>query len=205
MIGLLGLLLGFTFSMAMSRHDIRRLLVVDDSNAIGTTYLRSKFLPEPHKTQVARLLRRYVDVRLEPYRAGRDEERLRKAISETQELQSELWSQAVAMVKIDPRPVPTGLFVQTLNDLIDDHEKRMTAFESQVPSSIFMLLYIAAVLSMGLTGYGCGIAGSRSLVSTMTSIVLIASVIFLISDSGPASAGTHQSQSAEPGKAAAKF
>jgi hypothetical protein len=64
-LGLLALLLGFTFAMAMSRFDIRKQLVLDEANAIGTTYLRTQLLPEPQRQELAELLRRYVRVRLE--------------------------------------------------------------------------------------------------------------------------------------------
>ena len=72
MLGLLALLLGFTFSMAMSRFEVRKQQVLEESNAIGTTYLRAQLMPEPPRKEVSNLLRRYVEVRLNFYRAGMD-------------------------------------------------------------------------------------------------------------------------------------
>ena len=80
MMGLLALLLGFNFALAESRFEARRQLVVEESNAIGTTYLRSQMLSEPLRTEAARLLREYVEVRLEFFQAGLDEDRLKGAI-----------------------------------------------------------------------------------------------------------------------------
>ena len=78
-IGVLALLLAFTLSMSISRYDTRRDLVLDEANAIGTTYLRAKMLPAPFQAQVADLLRQYVANRLEFYNAGIDQVRLQAA------------------------------------------------------------------------------------------------------------------------------
>ena len=78
MLGLLALLLGFTFSMAMSRFEVRKQQVLDESNAIGTTYLRAQLMPEPPRKEVSDLLRRYVEVRLQFYQAGIDGARIPK-------------------------------------------------------------------------------------------------------------------------------
>ena len=78
-LGLLALLLAFTFSASMSRFDTRKQLVVEEANAIGTTFFPAHMLPKPSYTEVCNLLRRYVDVRLNFYRAGIDQKGLRKA------------------------------------------------------------------------------------------------------------------------------
>ena len=91
-VGLLGFLLAFTFGMAASRFDVRKGLVIDDANAIGTTYLRAKLLPEPYSGKAQALLREYVDIRVEGVRPTR----LAGALLRSQELHQLLWSQAVA-------------------------------------------------------------------------------------------------------------
>ena len=85
-LGLLALLLGFSFAMAVERFDLRKALVVDEANAIGTTALRAQYLPAPHNTQAMQLLREYVSVRLEFYSAGQDESRLAQALSRAGEI-----------------------------------------------------------------------------------------------------------------------
>jgi hypothetical protein len=158
-LGLLALLLGFTFSMALTRFDTRKQLVLDEANAIGTTYLRAQLLPEPARKEVSNLLRRYVDVRLEFYQACINQKKLQKVDEETGKLHRALWSHAVATGVQDPRAIPTGLFIQSLNEVIDLHGKRVTAMENHVPESIFILLWVVATLSLCLVGYGLGQGG----------------------------------------------
>src|SRR6185295_17125674 len=107
LLGLLALLLSFSFSMSASRYDTRRALVLEESNAIGTTYFRARLLPEPHRREVADLLREYVDVRLDFYDAGIDPDKLRQAYEKTDDLQGRLWNHAVAVAEQDTRAVTT--------------------------------------------------------------------------------------------------
>jgi hypothetical protein len=181
-LGLLALLLGFSFSMALTRFDTRKQLVLDEANAIETTYLRAQLLPDPVRKEVSDLFRRYVDVRLEFYQAGINQRRLQMVDDETENLHRALWSYAVSAARHDPRAIPTGLFIQSLNDVIDLHAKRVTALENHVPESIFVLLMIVATLSLGLVGYGAGMGRDRNLLPTVISVILIASVILLIMD-----------------------
>lgn len=181
-LGLLALLLGFSFSMAMNRYDVRKKLVVEEANDIGTTYLRAGMLKSPYGTTIRRLLRRYVDARLELADPDVDNDLIPKVLKQTDDLQEQLWLQATAYVNYDSRPVPTGLFVTSLNQVIDDHARRMAAYENQVPEPIFTALYIVAVLAMGLTGRVCGLADNRQLMPTVTAALLIALVIFTIND-----------------------
>jgi len=182
LLGLLALLLSFTFAMAMSRFDARKQLVLDEANAIGTTLLRTQLLPEPQRREIAGLLRRYVTVRLEFSEAGVDDRKLEAANRATADLQTQLWSASASLGERDPRAVTVGLFLQSLNEVIDLHNKRLTALENHVPEVILILLFFVAVISTGLIGYGCGLGGVRNLFVTMVASVLIAAVIFVIID-----------------------
>lgn len=182
-LGLLALLLGFTFSMTLSRYDTRRELVLKEANAIGTAILRSGLLPKPHRMESARLLRQYVDVRLEFAQTRLvEQQKLRAVNDQTEQLHQQLWSHAIAVAEMDPRSVMAGLYVQALNDVIDLYSKRLMALESHVPVSILMLLSLVAYLAMGLTGYVCGLAGHRNFLVALTEVVLIAAVLLLIVD-----------------------
>lgn len=181
-LGLVALLLGFSFSMAMIRFDLRKQLVLDEANGIGTAYLRAQLLQEPLRKEVSSLLRRYVDVRLEFYQAGNNQEKLQKVNDDTERLHKELWSYAIATGREFPISIPAGLFVRSLNDLIDLHAKRVTALENHVPESVLILLCFAATLSLGLVGYGAGMGRLRNILPTLISVILIASVILLIID-----------------------
>src|SRR4051812_49649249 len=95
-LGLLGLLLGFTFSMAVSRYEARRELVLKEANTIGTTWLRAGLLPEAHREPVKELLRRFVDVRLETQKGRYDAAKLAEGLRRGGEIERELWEHAEA-------------------------------------------------------------------------------------------------------------
>jgi len=181
-LGLLGLLLAFTYSMAAARYETRRDLVVQESNAIGTAYLRAKMLPEPQRAQIIGLLREYVDARLEFYDAGVDPTKLQQAIDETEQIQDQLWQQAIVVSTNDPRSVPTGLFVQSLNEVIDLHAARLAAMENRVPEVIIILIFIASIVTQGLMGYALGMVQHRSFIPSLMALLLIVIIIGVIID-----------------------
>ena len=104
-LGLLGFLLAFTFGMAASRFDIRRELVLDEANAIGTTYLRAALVPEPHRTQIRTLLRDYVELRLEAVQPG-----MLVAALALEELQGRLWRRRSSWERRIPHPLRDSSF-----------------------------------------------------------------------------------------------
>src|SRR5215216_2861507 len=112
-LGLLAFMLAFTFGMAASRFEDRRQVLLSEANAIGTTYLRSKMLAEPMRTDAQNMLREYVDVRLEGVQPGN----LQQAIVRSEELQNQLWSVAMAQAEKAPNVI-TSLFIQSLNEVI---------------------------------------------------------------------------------------
>lgn len=114
-IGVLGLLLGFTLAMAVTRFAARKQLVVEESNAIGTSYLRAQLIPSPGGTEISNRLRDYVDVRLQYSFASTDpDDRQKAARARDVRLQGEFWSRAAAVAQKDPRSVPAGPLVQLL-------------------------------------------------------------------------------------------
>src|SRR5215470_5732470 len=101
MLGVLGLLLAFTVAMAVSRFDTRRLLAVDEANAIGTAYLRTQLVPSPEGPEMADLFREYVDARLAFVHAGEDTRGIQTARDRSARLQTELWSRGTAFARQD--------------------------------------------------------------------------------------------------------
>ena len=180
-LGMLALLLGFTFSMAVSRYENRRDLVLQEANSIGTTYLRASFLPDAHKTAVEAKLRRYVDVRLDFYSAGIDATKITAAETETATLQRELWAHTVAVAKEAPTPI-TATFINTLNDTIDLDATRLNALRARVPVAVWMLVLVVAAASCYASGYSAGASGARTSFSNVMLPLLIAVVVTLISD-----------------------
>lgn len=177
-LGLLALLLGFTFSMALSRYEVRKMMVLDESNAIGTTYLRAQMLPEPQKTEISRLLRQYVDFRLEGAQPGKFQE----AIAQSEKLHDQLWLQATAVENRGPRELITALFLQSLNEMIDIHAKRLRAIMDRIPAIVLLLLFGVTISGMVLIGYGCGFGNKRHFIMRLLMAGLIAMVIVVIID-----------------------
>jgi hypothetical protein len=128
-----------------------------ESNAISASYLRAAMLPEPTSTEARSLLREYVGVRL----AGVQPSQYAQALAKSEELHKRLWSTAVAAAQKERSPM-TSLFMQSLNDVIGLHEKRvMAAVYNRVPTVIWIGLYVLFVLAMAVMGYYEGMGGSR--------------------------------------------
>ena len=180
-LGLLGLLLGFTFAMAVQRYDTRRDLVVQEANSIGTTFLRASFLPEPHHSEIENLLRRYVDTRLKFYGAGSDKGKIAAAENTTSSIQKQLWGHAVAVGKISPSPL-TATFVTSLNETIDLDATRLAAKWNNIPGAVWLLLLLVAGCGCWATGYSAGATGKRTAFSQGIFPVLIAVVITILVD-----------------------
>ena len=181
-LGLLALLLAFTSSMALSRFEVRKGLVLDESSAISTTYLRVQLLPEPYRRDLRDLLRHYVAVWLDFYAAGVDAALLQAARLTIAQLHQQLWGLAAAVNAQDPQAMTTGLFLQSLNEVIDLHAKRETALDNHVPESILLLLFLVAVCALGMIGYGFGFSARRHVVQTLTIQCLITLILFVIMD-----------------------
>ena len=137
-LALLAFILAFTFGLAGSWFDGRRRLVVDEANAIGTTYLRAGMLPEPHRSDVRDLLREYVDVRLEAVQPGK----LGESVRRSEGLHARLWAEATAVAEKQPSSVVVGLFIWSLNEVIDLHAKRIALGpRTRLPGTIWATLY----------------------------------------------------------------
>ena len=180
--GFLALLLAFAFSAGGTRFATRKQLMVDEANALGTTYLRAQFLPEPYGSEAASLLRDYVDVRVEWHRALDDGERLEEANEATEDLQQQLWGRAVAAGQEDPRAETYSLFTESLNEAIDLYTLRLASVENRIPPTALYLLLLAAILSVVALGYGAGLGNRRNILGRIIVALLIVVVIFVVVD-----------------------
>jgi hypothetical protein len=177
LLALLGLSLAFSFSIAESRFVERRQLVLQEANAIGTTYLRASFLPQPQRANVEELLRQYVAIRIVS-----TPEMLPGAIAASEELHQELWAEAVAAAETKPDAI-TATFVQSLNQMIDLHEERVTvALHQRLPGAIMLTLYLVALLAMGTMGYSIGLSRTRTILPPLAVMAAVAIVLLLIVD-----------------------
>jgi hypothetical protein len=178
-LGLVALVLGFTFSLAASRFDARRMGVLEESNAIGTTYLRARLLPEPQRSEIHRLLREYVAVRIQGVEEGKTEQ----ALARSEELHELLWSQAAAAAEKDSSSIMTGVFIQSLNDVIDLHARRvMVGLRSRIPLVIWIALFGLAMLGMTSVGYQAALCATRRSPAMLALVLAFAVVLLLIAD-----------------------
>ncbi|MBF9232441.1 bestrophin-like domain [Microvirga alba] len=175
-LGLLALFLGFTYSASMTRYEARRELVVKESNAIGTAFLRARLLPESLRAGVQANLRRYTELRvLGGQTNGSDVTR------ETELLMKKLWDAVIEGAAQDRSP-SMALFAASINTLIDTYGERQAALANRIPRQVFIVLGLLALVAMALIGYSCGVAGYRALGATTVIAALIVAVIILTLD-----------------------
>lgn len=182
---LVSLLLGFTLALASPRYAERHALLIEEAISIGTTYLRAGTLPQTYREHSQRLLREYADARLDLGNAGLDSTRLDETTDRSKRIQEELWRDAAAVSQIDRTPV-TAVYIESLNETIDLHEKRIAALENRVPQSVWLLIIsvsVIAVFTRGLT------ISSRFWVTLILIPFTIAIVVALIADLDTPSSG----------------
>lgn len=181
LLGLLAIMLAFTFNMAANRFAERKSLVVEEANAIKTLYLRAELLPEPTSGDSRTLLHEYVSLRVD-LAQQRSVEYATRAVRRSNEIQNELWAHAVALAREAP-VITTSLFIQSLNQVIDLQSKRVKAgLRDRIPPSIWLTLYFVAFVALAILGFDGGVSGPRSLASGLALATAFAAVILLITD-----------------------
>ncbi len=181
-LGLLALMIGFTFAVALSRFEARRDAVLNEANSIGTTALRARLLPAPHGAEAVKLLQEYVQMRLDATQHDAGGVEIAAAIARSDEIHEALWQSVMALAARDTGMVPTGLFIQTLNEMIDNHAKRLAALRGRVPSFVLMSLYVIAFVASLFAGYNDALEARHARLPVYATALLIAAVILLILD-----------------------
>jgi hypothetical protein len=149
---LLGLLIGFTFSMAVNRYDQRKHYEEAEANTIGTEYLRAGLLPGADAAKVRELLRNYLHQR-ELFYTTRDVQQVRQIDSNTDQLEKELWSVVEGDAVAQPLPTHT-LAVSGMNDVLDSRGWTEAAWRNRIPTAAWVLLFAIAICCNFLIGYG---------------------------------------------------
>lgn len=182
LLGLLALLMGFTFSMSLQRFDARAEALVVEANAIGTTWLRAGLLPEPAATASKALLRDYIDLRVLAGTIPLDQKAERAALlARTTAQQSLLWQAAQQAVEQDRSPATSGLYIQSLNDTIDAFGSRDALLARHVPELVLLLLFGTILLTGGATGYTCGLNNHRpSMVANAFGLLIVLVSLIII-------------------------
>lgn len=182
-LGILALLLGFTFSLALQRYDSRSEAVVNEANAIGTAYMRVQLLPESVRSDVQKLMRDYLDQRIRAGSIALDNDTDRDAlVKQANDTATAIWSYAASAAAENPNPVTTGLFIQAFNSVLDALGSRDAELERHVPETVLLLLYLTFGLAGAIVGYASGVNGHRVTVATYMMIALIVILVFMIVD-----------------------
>lgn len=158
--GLLGLLMAFTFSGAAARFDSRRQLIVEETNAIGTAYLRLGLLPPAAQPALRERFRQYVEARMAVYRKLPDIAAAQAEKTRVTQIQGDIWRQAVAACQEAGAPYATMLLLPALNAMLDITTTRTLMTRMHPPTIIFIMLFGLALASALLAGYST--AGTRS-------------------------------------------
>jgi Protein of unknown function (DUF4239) len=175
----LGLSLGFTMAMVLPRFDQRTDLVTKEADAIRATWLRAKTLPEPQRGKSLQLLREYVVLRRDfGGETLGNQSSLDRTTGQTKALQGQLWQQIVDLARVRPDSV-TVAYEEALNDLIELSEKRLAAFESRIPTAVWVIILLVAAFQSFVSGYSL----RRKLwLSLVVAPAVVAVVIMLIAN-----------------------
>jgi hypothetical protein len=173
---LLGLIIGFSFSMASTRYDLRKSNEETEANAIGTEYARAGLLPAADAAQVRPLLRRYLDERIDFY-TTRDKSRLSQLSVQTTQTQSQLWSAVQAAAVAQPNAV-TVLVAAGMNDVLNSQGYTQAAWWNRLPLEAWVLMIVMAMLGNMMVGYAFGKGHAGRLLLLILPVLL--SIAFLL-------------------------
>lgn len=174
---LLGLIIGFSFSMAISRYDQRKNYEEAEANAIGTEFVRADLLPPDDAGRVRLLLKQYLDQRVLFY-TTRNGDQLRMVNSKTDQLQADLWASIRGPAEAHPTPT-VALAVSGMNDVLNSQGYTQAAWWNRIPMAAWALMILIAVLCNVLIGYSSRNMRSRRIVFLVLPVVLSIS-FFLI-------------------------
>ena len=180
---LLGLLIAFTFSGAASRFDTRRQLIVEETNDIGTAYLRLDLVPVDAQPELREKFRQYLDARLEYYRKLPDMGAAKEELVKVNRLQGEIWRQAVAASRAQgASPAAPMLLLPALNAMIDITTTRTMVMQIHQPMVVFAMLFGLALASSLLVGYGMAGSKTRNWLHTLGLAFAMAVSVYVILD-----------------------
>jgi hypothetical protein len=181
--GLLGLLLAFTFSGAASRFEGRRHLITEETNAIGTAYLRIDVLPADAQPEMRQLFRRYLDARVRAFQNVSDMTTTLARLAEGDALQARIWAAATAACRRpDAAPAATVVLLPALNAMIDITTTGLVAIQNHPPTIIFVLLAALSLVSAALVGYSWCRTKVRSWFHMLIFAATIAVTFYVILD-----------------------
>jgi hypothetical protein len=180
LLGLLALLLGFTFSLSNSRYDSRLKVIIEEANDIGTAILRADLYPDSIRNAMRAEFKNYVETRIEFFEAGKDLPRVMAAMDSTTAIQNRLWNIAATLGRDRDNLHRTAQMIPALNAMIDVTTTRAALTLAKVPDLILFLLFLLCFTSSFMLGYSKGI--KNDWIVTIIFSLMIGITIFTILD-----------------------
>jgi|SRR5271166_6100657 len=175
---LTGLIIGFSFAMAVGRYDQRKNYEEAEANAIGTEYARADLLPSADAIKVRELLKDYLDLRVSSYSAG-DERQVRQIDSHTAQLQGQLWAAVVEAAEAEAHPTPVIAWVVVgMNDVLNSQSSTQAAWINRIPAEAWVLMAAIAAICNLLVGYTAHRINPESI--SFVVLPLVISISFLL-------------------------
>jgi len=182
LLGLMGLVIAFTFSGAASRFDARRNQIVEEANDIGTAYLRIDLLPEAARPQLREDFRLYVDSRIETYRTLLTIAGTFPELDKSKAIQGRIWEEAIAATRDAPHPQAALLLLPSLNAMFDIANTRAWATQLHPPPAVFVLLGTLALFCSLLAGFSMAEGKARSWIHIAAFAVILTLTVYVILD-----------------------
>lgn len=181
MLGLMALLMAFSFSMAAGKFDTRRQVIIEEANDIGTVILRCDLYPDSIRNLLRADLAKYVDARIAYYEAGDDDEKIKLALQDATSHSGKVWQRATLLSQNLDNRVRTEHMIPALNNMIDIVSTRESSRISKVPPIILLILFFLTLASSFLLGYG-NKGKKRNRVITVGFAFMVSLVLYLIID-----------------------
>jgi len=174
-LGMLSFILGFTFGLASSHFDTRSQSIFDEATTIGAAYHRADLLPEPERTNERRLIRDYVDMRLEPLDGRRT-----NVVAHLRKLQEQMWHEAVGASRKEGAASSVMPFTQSLIEINAPGERVLSGIRSRIPVVVWVILNAIMAISVAAAGYHAGLAGTQRSIAALAYALVFAAVMVLI-------------------------
>ena len=179
-LGLLAFILAFTFGLTASRFDARRQLLLDDATLIETTAMRAELIPEPQRSDVRQIMKKYIELRLD---MPSDAKEILERVKQSEDLQRQLWAQAASLSNADLKnPDIVSLFIDSVNELINVQTRRVSVANYHIHWLIWLVLFGVTILSMMQVGYLFGRSGSSNWLFIVALSLAFSGVMILIID-----------------------
>lgn len=179
-VGLLAFMLAFSFGMAASHFDARKQAVSAEANAVRSAYALADLFPESHRINIQKLLREYVNIRLE---AVAQPNKINDLVIRSNQIHNLLWAEAMACEKLNPSVGSAWVFTSKVDEVINMHYNRMAVgAKVRIPPAIWLVLYVILMLSMTTSGFNAGLHGERGSFAFILLCIAFSLVLILIND-----------------------